>query len=99
MHGEKKTRSVFYDVPIKVRHSLVSLPVLVADGFFVDVLLSANWLKAVSACFDLSWLELIVDSEKLKLKKLPSPSKDFSGSGFKIYTSEMFEISPGTTVL
>ena len=30
---EKKTRSVFFDVPIKVGHYLVSLPALVADGF------------------------------------------------------------------
>ena len=49
---EKKTRSVFFDVPIEVRHSLVSLPALVADGLFVDVLLGTNWLKAFSACLD-----------------------------------------------
>ena len=39
---EKKLRSVFFDIPIKVGNSLVSLPVLVADGLFVDALLSAN---------------------------------------------------------
>ena len=83
---EKKSRSVFFDVPIKVGHSLVSLPTLVADGLFVDVLLGANWLKAVGACLDVSQLELVVDSEKLKLKKLPNPSKDFVGSSFKMYT-------------
>ena len=96
---EKKTRSVFFDVPIKVGHSLVSLPALVADGLFVDVLLGANWLKAVGACPDVGQLELVVDSEKLKLKKLPNPSKDFVGSGFKMYAREMVEISPGATVL
>ena len=96
---EKKTRSVFFDVPIKVGHSLVSLPALVADGLFVDVLLGANWLKAVGACLDVGQLELVVNSEKLKLKKLPNPSKDFVGSGFRMYASEMVEISPGATVL
>ena len=65
---------MFFDVPIKVGHSLVSLPTLVADGLFVDVLLGANWLKAVGACLDMGQLELIVDSEKLKLKKLTNPS-------------------------
>ena len=44
---EKKTRSVFFDVPIEVGHYLVSLLALGADGLFVDVLLGANWLKAV----------------------------------------------------
>ena len=39
---EKKSRSVFFDVPFEVRCSLVSLPALVADGLFVDVLLGAN---------------------------------------------------------
>ena len=47
---EKKTRSVFFDVTIEVRHSLVSLPALVADDLFVDILLGTNWLKAVGAC-------------------------------------------------
>ena len=37
---EKKSRDLFFDVPIKVGNSLVSLPVLVADGLFVDVLLA-----------------------------------------------------------
>ena len=50
---EKKTRSVFFDIPIEVGHSLVSLPALVADGLFVDILLGANWLKAVGACLDI----------------------------------------------
>ena len=36
---EKKSRSVFFDVPIEVGSSLVSLPALVADGLFVDVIL------------------------------------------------------------
>ena len=39
-----------------------------------------------------------VDSEKLKLKKLSDPSKDFVGSGFIMHVSEMAEISPGATV-
>ena len=39
---EKKLRSVLFDVPIEVGNSLVSLPALVADGLFVDVLLGAN---------------------------------------------------------
>ena len=51
---EKKARSVFFDVPIEVGHSLVSLPALVADGLFVDALLGTNWLKAVGACLDVS---------------------------------------------
>ena len=59
---EKKSRDMFFDVPIEVRNSLVSLPVLVADGLFVDILLSANWLKAVGACLDVSWLRLVVNS-------------------------------------
>ena len=95
---EKKSRDVFFDVPIEVGNSLVSLPALVADGLFVDVLLGANWLKAVGARLDVSWLELLVDLEKLKLKKLPDPSKDFVGSGFRIYAGEKVEISPGATV-
>ena len=36
--------------------------------------------------------------EKLKLKKLPDLSKDFVGSGFCMYASEMVEISPGATL-
>ena len=55
-------------------------------------------MKAIGACIDVSWLELVVDLEKLKLKKLPDPSKDFVGSGFCMYASEMVEISPGATV-
>ena len=55
------------------------MPALVADGLFVDVLLGANWLKAVGACLDVSQLELVVGSEKLKLKKLPIPSKTLWG--------------------
>ena len=81
---EKKLRSVFFDVPFEVGSPLVSYPALVADGLFVDVLLGANWLKAVGACLDVSWLELVIYSKKLKLKKLPNPSKDFVGSGFKM---------------
>ena len=76
---EKKTRSVSFDVPIKVGHSLVSLPALVADSLFVDILLGANWLKAFGACLDVCQLKLVNNSEKLKLKKLPKPSKDFVG--------------------
>ena len=55
-------------------------------------------MKAVSACLNVSWLKLVVNLEKLKLKKLPDPSKDFVGSGFCMYASEMVEISPGATV-
>ena len=36
--------------------------------------------------------------EKLKLKKLPDPRKDFVGSKLLMYASEMVEISPGATV-
>ena len=57
----------------------MSWPALVADDLFVDVLLGANWLKAVGACLDMGQLELVVDSEKLKLKKLPSLSNTFWG--------------------
>ena len=89
---EKKTMSVFFDVPIEVGHSMIRVPVVVAVGLFVDVLLGANWSKTVSACLDVMQLELVVDFEKLKLKKLPDPSKDFVGSGFKMYASEMVEL-------
>ena len=65
----------------------------------MDVLLGANWLKAVGACLDVSVLKPVADSEKLKLKKLPNLSKDFVLSGIKMYASEMVEISPGATVL
>ena len=85
---EKKVREVFYEVPIEVGKSLVTLPALVAEGLFVDVLLGANWLKAVGARLDITWLEIRVMDEKLKLKKLPDPSEDFVGSGFKIYAIE-----------
>ena len=43
--------------------------------------------------------QAVVNSEKLKLKKLPDLSKDFVGSGFRMYTSEMVEISTGATFL
>ena len=39
---EKKVREVFYDVLMKVGKSLVTLPALVAEGFFVEVLFSVN---------------------------------------------------------
>ena len=61
---EKKLRSVFIDIPIKVRNSMVSLPALVADGLFVDVLLGANWLKAVCSCLDVSQSEIVADFRK-----------------------------------
>ena len=89
---------MFFDITIKVGNSLVRLPALVADGLFVDVLLGANWLKAVGACLDVSCLELLIDLEKLKLKKLPDLCKDFVGSGFRIYAGIKVEISPGATV-
>ena len=54
---EKKLRYVFFYVPIEVRNSLVSLTALVADGLFEDVLLGANWMKAVSACLDVGQLD------------------------------------------
>ena len=76
---EKESRSVFFEVSIEVGHSLVSLPSLVADGFFMDILLGANWLKAVGTCLDVSQLKLVVNSEKLNLKKLPNLSKEFVG--------------------
>ena len=77
---------------------MVSLPVLVADGLFVDVLLGANWMKAISSRLDGGQMEVIVDSEKLKLKKLPGPSKDLACSGFCIYTCKMVEFFPGATL-
>ena len=36
---EKKTKSVLFNVPIKVGNSFVSLPALVANNLFVDVFL------------------------------------------------------------
>ena len=91
---EKKVREVFYEIPIEVGKSLVTLPALVAEGLFVDVLLGANWLKAVGARLDITRLEIRVMDEKLKLKKLPDPSEDFVGSGFKIYASECVVVAP-----
>ena len=64
-------------MPIKDVNSLVSLPVPVADGLFVDILLDANWLKAVGACLDVVWLELVVELKNIKLKKQPDLIKDF----------------------
>ena len=55
-------------------------------------------MKAVGACLNVSWLNLVVDLKKLKLKKLQDPSKDFVGSGFFMYTSQMVEILLGATV-
>ena len=43
LNGVEKSRYAFFDVPIEVGNSLVSLPVLVADGLLVDVQLGANW--------------------------------------------------------
>ena len=51
---EKKIRDVFFDVPIEVVQSLVTLPSLVADSLFIDVLLGANWFKAIGARLDVS---------------------------------------------
>ena len=48
---------VFYDVPIKVGKILVILPALVAEGFFVEVLLGANWLEAIGVCLEITQLE------------------------------------------
>ena len=39
---EKNLSNVFFDVPIEVENSLVSLPALVADSLVVDVLLGDN---------------------------------------------------------
>ena len=39
---EKKIRDVFFAVPIKVGQSQVTLPTLIADSLFVDVLLGTN---------------------------------------------------------
>lgn len=61
---------------------MISLPELVADGLFARILLIAKWLKAVGACLDVSWLEQVVDSEKLK--KLLDPSNDFVVSVFSL---------------
>ena len=56
---EKKIRMVFFDVPIVFGQSLVTLPPLVADGLFVDVLLGANWMKDVGTCLDINRLEIV----------------------------------------
>ena len=58
---ENKIRDVFFDVPIEVRQSLVTLPALVADGLFVDILLGANRKKAVGTFLDINRLEIVVD--------------------------------------
>ena len=50
---------VLFDVPIKFENSLVSLPALVADGFFVEVF-GAKWLKAVGAFLDVFQFELLL---------------------------------------
>ena len=39
---DHKLRVVFFDVPIEVRNSLVSLHELIADFLFVEVLLGVN---------------------------------------------------------
>ena len=70
-------------MPIEVRQSMVTLPALVADGLFVDILLGANWMKAVGARLDINRLEIVVNKEKLRLKKLPKPSEDFVSLGSK----------------
>ena len=62
---KKKVREVFYDVPIEVEKLLVTLPALVAEGLIVDVYLGANWLKAVGARLNITWLEIKVMDEKI----------------------------------
>ena len=91
---KKKIRDVFFDVPIEVGQSLVTLPALVADGLFVDVLLGANWMKATRARFKVTWLEIRVIDEKLKLKKLQDPSEDFVGSDLWKYAIERAVVAP-----
>ena len=94
MNGEeKKLRSLLFDIPVEVGNSKVNLPAFFADGLILDALLGDNWFKTVGVCLSVSRLELVVDLEKLK--KLPGPSKDFVGSGFCMYASEMVEISLG----
>ena len=39
----------------------------------MDVLLDANWLKAVGACLDVSQLELVDDPEKAKAEEATRP--------------------------
>ena len=48
-HREEVDRG-FYDMLKEIGKFLVSLHALVADGLFVEILLGANWLKAVRAC-------------------------------------------------
>ena len=43
-------------------------------------------------------LELVVELEKLILKKLTDPSKEFVVSGFFMYSSKIVEISLGAAV-
>ena len=64
---EKKIRFFFFDVPIEVGQSLVKVPDLVADGFFVEILLGAKWIIAVGAHLDINRLKIIADKEKLRL--------------------------------
>ena len=71
---------MFFDIPIEVKNSLVSLPMLVADDLFVDIFLGANQMKAVSAIFIASQLEIFIKLEKLNLEKLWDPTNDFNGS-------------------
>lgn len=96
---DKKERILFFNVPIEVGSSLVSLPDLVADGLLVDALLDSNWMIAVGAWLDVGCLELVLGLEKLKLKKLPDPRNEFIGSRFKIYASIMVEIAPGSSTM
>ena len=91
---EKKIRDVFFDVLIVVRQSLVMFPVLVADGLFVDVLLGANWIKAVSAHLDINRLEIVVD-KSLGYRSYTALLKTLFGLGSKTYTSECVEVAPG----
>ena len=41
-------------------------------------------MKASGARLDINRPEIVVDKENLRLKKLPGPSEDFVGSGFKM---------------
>lgn len=59
----------------------------------MDILLGANWLKAVNACLDITWLKLKVMDKIFKLEKLLDLSEDFMGSGFKIYASDCVVVS------
>ena len=92
---KKKIRDVFFDVPNKVRQSLVTLPALIADGLFCR---RSSWRQldeSFGAHLDINRLEIVVDKDYLRLKKLSNPSEDFVGAGFKMYTSEHVEVSPG----